>query len=245
MKLLRLFPCLSFAALLLNVPAQGQVVRYRDQDSPRLWTRREVDSLAQLMNIRGKSAGFEFHARIKQTITRPDTIIHEYILSGTPTREAVAAHEQQLHALVGQPLPAFTLADLQGNQVSSQSLVGRPVVVNLWFTSCGPCLEEMPYLNQIRSQKARTDVVFLAVTFDSKEKVQAFLKKRPFTFRHLVGAKQYCDQFTSGYPTTMFVDRSGIIQSVLGTLPVKYDPTTHQALGADTKEFYAALQLIE
>lgn len=245
MKLHRLFPFLRFAALLLTLPAHGQVVRYRDQDSPRLWTRREVDSLAQLMNIRGKSAGFEFHARIKNTITRPDTIIHDYILSGTPTREAMSAHEQQLQALVGKPLPAFALPDLQGNPVSSQNLVGKPVVLNLWFTSCGPCLEEMPYLNQIRSKKAGTDVVFLAVTFDSKEKVQAFLQKRPFTFRHVVGAKQYCDQFATGFPTTMFVDRSGIIQSVLGTLPVKYDPATHQAVGADFTEFYAALQLIE
>ncbi|WP_167855557.1 TlpA family protein disulfide reductase [Hymenobacter fodinae] len=197
------------------------------------------------MNERAKLAGIEFHARIKNTITRPDTIIHEYILSGTPTRAAELAHKQKLQTLVGQPLPPFTLTDLRGAKVSSKSLLGKQVVLNLWFTSCGPCIVEMPYLNQIQQDQAQSGVAFLAVTFDSQEKVQAFLKKRPYTFRHLVGAKDYCDQFTTGYPTTFFVDKSGIIRSVQGSLKVKYDRQTHQPTGVDSKEFYEALKLIK
>lgn len=237
---------LSLAALLLiKSTAQGQVVLYRNADSPKLWTVAAVDSSVQLMNTRGKAAGYEFHAKIKKTITRPDTIIHEYSLTGTKTSAAQLARQQELLALVGKPLPAFQLSDLQGKSVSSTSFLGKPMVLNLWFTSCGPCLAEMPWLNRIQRAKAHTDVVFLAVTFESREKVQAFLRKQPFSFRHLVGAKEYCKQFTSGYPTSFFVDRKGIVRQVLGEIPVNYDKQTNRPIGANDQEFYKALQQIE
>lgn len=241
----RLLPLLSFAFLLLCTSVQAQVVRYKDPGSPKLWTAAEVDTFVQVMNRRGKSAGFEFQARISKTSTRHDTIIHEYTVSGTPTRAAIAEHQQQLQALVGKPLPSFALTDLQGQQVSTKSLLGKPVVVNLWFTACAPCIAEMPILNRIQREKAATDVVFLALTFDKKEKVQAFLKKRPFTFRHIAGAEEYCKQFTTGYPTSLFVDRKGIVRSALGSLQVQYDPVTKKPTGANDKEFYAALKQIE
>ncbi|WP_375437694.1 TlpA family protein disulfide reductase [uncultured Hymenobacter sp.] len=246
MKSNRLFPLLSFVVLwLLSGPARGQVVRYKEARSPKLWTAAEVDTFAQVMNRRGKSAGYEFHPRITKTIRRSDTLIHEYILSGTPTRAALAANQQQLQALVGKPLPAFSLPDLQGQLVSTKSLRGKPVVVNLWFTACAPCIAEMPVLNRIRKEKASSEVIFLAVTFDKQEKVQAFLKRQPFAFRQIAGAKQYCEQFTTGYPTSLFVDRRGIVRSVLGSIPVKYDPVTSQLLSVDDKDYYAALKQIK
>ena len=246
MKSNRLLPFLGLVLLLLgHASAQAQVVRYRDADSPRLWTTTEVDTIVQEMNRRYKRAGVAFQVRIKNTITRPDTLIHEYILSGTPTPAAKAARHQQLQELVGKPLPAFALPDLQGQTVSTNRLLGKPVVVNLWFTTCGPCVAEMPALNRIRREKAASEIVFLALTFDKKEKVQVFLQKRAFAFRHVAGAQRYCDQFTAGYPITLFVDRTGVVRSVLGSLPATYDPVTHKALGVDDREFYAALKQIE
>lgn len=250
MKSNRFLSFLSFVVLLLvSAQAQGQVVRYRDAASTNfrhiLNTAAEMDTIVQKMNRQYKSAGVEFHARITKTITRPDTILHEFILSGSPTQGAQAARQQQLNLLVGKPLPAFSLPDLQGQLVSTESLRGKPVVVNLWFTACAPCIEEMPVLNRIRQEKAASEVVFLALTFDDKKKVQAFLKKRPFTFRHIAGAEAYCEQFTNGYPITLFVDKTGIVQSVLGAVPIKYDPVTKKPIGADDKEFYAALKQIE
>lgn len=246
MKLQRLLQAGCVLTLsLISAQAQGQVVRYKQANNPKLDTKTEVDTSVQVMNRRYKSAGYEFHPRIDKTITRSDSTIYEYMLFGNPTREAVLAHQQKLSALVGKPLPPFTLADLQGKLVSSKSLLGKPVVLNLWFTSCVPCIGEMPTLNRIRNEKAQSGVVFIAVTFDNKEKVQAFLKKQPFAFQHLVGAKQYCTQFTSGYPTTLFVDKSGIIRNVRGALSPKQDEAAQQAPSADEREFYAALKLIE
>ncbi|NML65008.1 TlpA family protein disulfide reductase [Hymenobacter sp. RP-2-7] len=233
------------ALLLMGAQVRGQVVRYRDSSSPRLWTPTEVDTFRQVMNRRGRTAGIEFHPRIDKTITRPDTIIYEYTLMGTHTQAALAARQQGLDGFIGQPLPAFALPDVQGKLVNSASLRGKPVVLNLWFTTCSPCIAEMPTLNRIQHEKARSEIVFLAMTFDSQQQVQAFLRKQAFTYRQLVEAKQYCSQFGTGFPVTFFVGRDGLIKKVLGGIAVNADPVTHKPTSADDAAFYAALKQIE
>lgn len=248
MKLKQLAQALGALALLLGgVPAQGQVVRYRSVDgsSPKLWTAAEVDTFRHVMNRRGRPAGLAFEVVIRQTITRPDTLIHEYSLLGTHTPAALQARQQSLDGFIGQPLPAFALPDVQGKLVDSHSLLGKPLVLNLWFTTCGPCIAEMPTLNRIQREKASAGIVFLALTFDSQTQVLAFLQQHAFPYRHLVGAQQYCAQFGTGYPVTFFVGRDGRIKKVLGGIAGEVDPVTGKPIGADEKAFYAALKQIE
>jgi cytochrome c biogenesis protein CcmG/thiol:disulfide interchange protein DsbE len=241
-------PSLALLALVLGgVPAHGQVVRYRSVDgsSAKLWTAAEVDTFRQVLNRRGRPAGIAFDVVIRKSITRSDTLIHEYSLLGTHTPAALEARQQSLDGFIGQPLPAFALPDLQGKLVDSQRLLGKPVVLNLWFTTCGPCIAEMPTLNRIQREKAPAGIVFLAMTFDKPEKVRAFLHKQPFTYRQLADANQYCAQFSTGYPVTFFVGRDGLIKKVLGGIPVETDPGTQTQRSIDDSAFYAALKQIE
>ena len=124
---------------------------------------------------------------------------------------------------VGQTLPSFILNDMNGNLVSSKKLMGKPMIVNLWFTSCGPCIEEMPDLNQLKNQYKDSNVVFLAITFDTKMFVINFLKKHIFNYTIIPGAKFYCDNVTQLYPLTFFVDRKGIIRYAEHVLPSSFD----------------------
>jgi cytochrome c biogenesis protein CcmG/thiol:disulfide interchange protein DsbE len=233
--------------LLASRLGQAQVMRYRslDGNSPKLWTATEVDTFVQIMNRRGRVAGIEFQALVRNTITRPDTIIREYNLLGTHSTAALQLRSQLLDGFVGQPLPTFTLPDVHGQPLDSRSLRGKPVVLNLWFTTCGPCIAEMPTLNRIQREKASSGIVFLAITFDSHEKVQAFLRKQSFTYLQLADAKQYCAQFDAGYPVTFFVGRDGVIKKVLGGIEVEVDPLTRKPTSVDDKAFYAALKQIE
>jgi peroxiredoxin len=222
-------------------------VRYRstDENDPKLWTATEVDTFVQVMNRRGRLAGIEFKAILGKTITRSDTVVHEYSLMGTHTEAALRERQQSLNVFVGQPLPAFELPDVQGKLVNSTGLQGKPVVLNLWFTTCSPCIAEMPTLNRIQREKAQSGIVFLAMTFDSQQQVRAFLQKHPYTYRQVVGAKQYCNQFGTGFPVTFFVGKDGLIKKVLGGISVNVDPVTHKPTSADDTEFYAALKQIE
>ena len=41
-------------------------------------------------------------------------------------------------------LPEFNLIDIDGNEVSSLDLLGKPTIINFWATWCGYCMKEMP-----------------------------------------------------------------------------------------------------
>src|SRR5690606_7069176 len=50
-------------------------------------------------------------------------------------------------AMVGRPLPALSLPDLEGRMHALADYRGRRLLINFWATWCGPCLEEMPALD--------------------------------------------------------------------------------------------------
>jgi peroxiredoxin len=118
------------------------------------------------------------------------------------------------HDMIGKPLPYFRLKDLDGNVMTSKDLKGKPVVINLWFTACRPCISEMPELNRIKSLPEYADVAFLAITFETRGKVRNFLKRKQFDFHQLVDGREYCNLLTDAYPRTIFVDKNGIVTDV-------------------------------
>lgn len=235
--LLRL--CFVLALALSGQQAAAQKVFYR-VGSPKapLQTAHQVDSVVQAFTQRFAKTGFTLTSREIRTVTRPDTIIHEVVLSAA--NAAVMANRAKLAAFVGKPLPAFTLPDLTGQLVSSQSLLGHPVVINMWFAACAPCVAEMPALNKIQTEQAGSNVVFLALTYEEQGKVQAFLQRHDFHFRHLPNARAYCEQFTTSYPISIFVDRKGIVRSIDEGMP----PMTGQTGPVNENSFRAALELI-
>ena len=67
----------------------------------------------------------------------------------------------------GQPAPDFTLDDLQGQSVSLSDFRGQVVFLDFWSRGCVPCIEDFPYLEQIKQQTQDQKVVFLSISLDS------------------------------------------------------------------------------
>jgi thiol-disulfide isomerase/thioredoxin len=44
----------------------------------------------------------------------------------------------------GDPLPDVSVQTLSGDDVDVASLVGQPMVINVWGSTCGPCKQELP-----------------------------------------------------------------------------------------------------
>ena len=113
--------------------------------------------------------------------------------------------------LIGKSAPDFTMIDLNGNTISSESTKGKVVVLNFWFTACKPCISEIPELNEVYEKyKKDSNVVFASITFNKREKVKPFLKKHPIKYPVVSDAKEICDLFkTTGYPTNIVIDKNG------------------------------------
>ncbi|MYB71986.1 MAG: TlpA family protein disulfide reductase [Gemmatimonadetes bacterium] len=67
----------------------------------------------------------------------------------------------------GQPAPDFTLDDLQGQSVSLSDFRGQAVFLDFWSRGCLPCVEDFPYLEQIKQQTQDQKVVFLSISLDA------------------------------------------------------------------------------
>ena len=62
---------------------------------------------------------------------------------------------------VGDILPDFETELLGGGQFHLADYRGQPVIINLWATTCAPCIEELPYYEQLK--EAHPDVEILAI----------------------------------------------------------------------------------
>jgi thiol-disulfide isomerase/thioredoxin len=82
----------------------------------------------------------------------------------------------------GTPAPDVVFEDPQGRPVRLSDFRGRPLLVNLWATWCGPCVVEMPSLDALAARE-RDNVRVLAVSqdLDGRQKVTDFFAERDFT----------------------------------------------------------------
>lgn len=77
-----------------------------------------------------------------------------------------------------QPAPPVSFQDLSGATSSPADYKGKLVILNLWATWCQPCLEEMPFLDQLQANLP-DKLVVLAVSEDmgGAKVVAPFLQK--------------------------------------------------------------------
>ena len=84
----------------------------------------------------------------------------------------------------GTAAPGVQFEDPEGEPATLADFRGRPLLVNLWATWCGPCVVEMPSLDRLAAQQGeRVRVLALSQDLDGREKVAEFFAQRGF--RHL------------------------------------------------------------
>lgn len=96
-----------------------------------------------------------------------------------PSTAPVAAAAGPLLA-PGDPMPAFTLPDLDGMPVQFPGrFLGRPLLINVWASWCAPCIEEMPELARFAARHADDGPQVVGLALDTHEAVLDFLGNVP------------------------------------------------------------------
>jgi len=117
---------------------------------------------------------------------------------------------------IGKLAPDFELQYLDGQTFSLSSAQGKPVLLNFWATWCGPCRSEMPLLQQIYEEYSSQGLVFVAVDIgENAAQVEKFMQNNSLTIPVLLDtrAKVATTYNVSGIPTTLFIDKDGIIRN--------------------------------
>ena len=107
----------------------------------------------------------------------------------------------------------FTSVDMEGRMWSNKDIEGKVMVLNLWYTGCGPCRAEMPELSEWKTEMP--DVMFFSATFEKPEVARRVIEAKQFSWIPLVNDSTFTKLIGSnGYPMTLVVDKQGIVQAV-------------------------------
>jgi len=109
----------------------------------------------------------------------------------------------------------FKLQDLSKNSVALSDYKGKkPVAIIFWTTWCPYCRSELNNLNQKYPQLAKEGWEVLAIDVEEPSSlVEAFLKKRPLTFKVLLDldAQVAHSYGLFGVPTYILVNKEGFV----------------------------------
>lgn len=124
----------------------------------------------------------------------------------------------------GDPLPSIHLPDLDGNLVDLAAIApDRPLLVNVWASWCGPCVEEMPELQRYAHAQGQDGVQVVGLALDTPEGVRSFLARVPVDYPLLLDTPGPADASvwlgnTRGLlPYSVLVDAQGqVVKQKLG-----------------------------
>lgn len=193
-----------------------------------------------------KDSKIEIEDNFKEIRRTRDSIIYSYNwetkINGSKIKISSSIKPYEL---IGKEFPLPILSTVDGKKISITDLKGKPTLVNFWFTTCKPCIEEMSVLNEIQRQ-FKDSVNFVAITFEPTEKVIAFLKNKEFSFIQIANAELFTESMKiTAYPANIFLDKNGIIRKKEAGIPYIYkindDKQPKMGMG-DGKAFIDALR---
>ncbi|MCU1353647.1 MAG: TlpA family protein disulfide reductase, partial [Acidimicrobiales bacterium] len=135
------------------------------------------------------------------------------------------APDQSPKGSLTQPDPDAALraavTTFDGKRTTVGTYLGTPLVVNLWSSTCVPCLTEMPALERVhRRLKARVTFVGVDVLDQTKDG-RAMMRRTGITYASVQdrsGSFARAAQ-AAGLPTTLLVDASGhVVASHTGAI---------------------------
>jgi len=140
--------------------------------------------------------------------TRYRALVAASAVSSEEAKKKYLAHR------VGTPAPEIKALGFDKKEIRLSDFKGKVVVLNFWATWCGPCVRELPHWQKaVDNYKDQRDVVFLAVSIDeSRPAVRPFLEKNGYSFSVAYDQDGAQSLQIPGVPTTLIIDRQGVIQ---------------------------------
>lgn len=233
------------------------------QESPRMAPVKMTLDLAKSFNkaaeqMAGQEDMAEYREKLKQMEIKIDLNISNWEFdseladetfvftapAGAKKVESFFAGQQEPSSdLEGKPAPEFELELLGGGKMSPASHKGKDIVIlDFWATWCPPCVEGLPTLAKIAEEFKDKNVVFYAVNQDEDEQtVQKFLKEHDLKLQVPMdkGGEVGQKYGVSGIPTTVFIDKDGVVQAV----HVGFSPQAESGYRKDLEALLAGKKL--
>jgi thiol-disulfide isomerase/thioredoxin len=121
---------------------------------------------------------------------------------------------------IGGLMREVTLQGLNGAPRRLAEYRGRPLLINVWASWCGPCVQEMASLERLAWREDRLPFFVIGIsTDDYPEKALAFLNRSNATIRHFIDHDQQVENMLGAatIPLTVLVDANGrVLDKIYG-----------------------------
>jgi len=145
----------------------------------------------------------------------PDNL---FTLALPPTARLVEEFQNPQRAgrdtlLVGKPAPDVNLNSTDGKVVSLRSFQGKPVLLDVWATWCGPCVESMPSVRQLYNEASVHGLVLVSIDEDDDAaKATHFLSENEESWPNFHDDGEIARVFPNeGIPHFVLIDSTGTV----------------------------------
>jgi thiol-disulfide isomerase/thioredoxin len=113
---------------------------------------------------------------------------------------------------VGGYLREATLQGLSGQSKRFSDYKGKPLIINVWASWCGPCRSEMGSLQRLARRFGGKQFNVIGISTDDDGKAAAaFIKRSKITFENFIDSKVFLENMLGAntIPLTVLVDANG------------------------------------
>lgn len=117
---------------------------------------------------------------------------------------------------MGGVLREATMQGLSGPSRKLSEYRGKPLIINVWASWCGPCRQEMASLERLSRLRGGKQFTVIGIsTDDYPDAAKAFLKTANTTFSHYIDSKLFLENMLGAdrLPLTLLVDAKGTVQA--------------------------------
>lgn len=123
-------------------------------------------------------------------------------------------------AVTGRSLPHVNIETFDGDAFATADLVGGPLIINFWYSTCAPCKRELPAFAEVQA-KYGDQVRFVGVdTLPPSATEEAFARDKGVQYELLYDPNGELTTAVgiANSPQTLFIDANGTIVEQTGEL---------------------------
>lgn len=122
--------------------------------------------------------------------------------------------------VTGRSLPTVNVETVNGDAFTTADLVGRPLIINFWYSTCAPCKKELPAFAQAHA-KFGDRVRFVGIdSLPPSAQEEAFARDKGVQYELLydTDGKLSSAIGVAAWPQTLFINAQGTIVEQTGEL---------------------------
>ena len=157
------------------------------------------------------------YALSREDTTADNTVDAVLVQSSTPDLEPTLATNA---AVAGSRLVAVDLDTLNGEPINTSALLGTPLVINFWTSSCRPCKKELPDFAAIHQEFGDQVRIVGVNSLGPSDSEESFARDRGVDYELLYDTNgEFASQVgLATQPVTLFVSADGIVLKQTGEI---------------------------